>query len=74
MELSGHIELAAVTGLADAVVDVVQTGATLRAAGLVEVEVLAHSTARLVVNRQALKLKRAVLKPLIQRLRELSGS
>jgi len=35
---------------------------------------LAHSTARLVVNRQALKLKRAVLKPLIQRLRELSGS
>ena len=74
VELSGNIELAAVTGLADAVVDVVQTGATLRAAGLVEVEVLAHSTARLVVNRQALKLKRAVLKPLIQRLRELSGS
>jgi ATP phosphoribosyltransferase len=73
VELSGNIELAAVTGLADAVVDVVQTGATLRAAGLIEVEVLAHSTARLVVNRQALKLKRAVLKPLIQRLRELSG-
>ena len=74
VELSGNIELAAVTGLADAVVDVVQTGATLRAAGLVEVEVLAHSTARLVVNRQALKLKRALLKPLIQRLRELAGS
>jgi len=70
VELSGNIELAAVTGLADAVVDVVQTGATLRAAGLVEVEVLAHSTARLVVNRQALKLKREVLKPLIARLRQ----
>jgi ATP phosphoribosyltransferase len=70
VELSGNIELAALTGLADAVVDVVQTGATLRAAGLVEVEVLAHSTARLIVNRQALKLKRALLKPLIARLRQ----
>ncbi len=69
VELSGNIELAAVTGLADAVVDVVQTGATLRAAGLMEAEVLAHSTARLIVNRQALKLKRDLLKPLIQRLR-----
>jgi ATP phosphoribosyltransferase catalytic subunit (EC 2.4.2.17) len=70
VELSGNIELAALTGLADAVVDVVQTGATLRAAGLVEVEVLAQSTARLIVNRQALKLKRALLKPLIAQLRQ----
>ncbi len=70
VKLSGNIELAALTGLADAVVDVVQTGATLRAAGLVEVEVLARSSARLVVNRAALKLKRAVLRPLIRRLRE----
>ncbi len=69
VELSGSVELAAVTGLADAVVDVVQTGATLKAAGLIEVEVLAHSTARLVVNRQALKLKRDLLKPLIAKLR-----
>ncbi|MFD3004540.1 ATP phosphoribosyltransferase [Thermus tengchongensis] len=73
VELSGNIELAAVTGLADAVVDVVQTGATLRAAGLVEVEVLAHSTARLIVNRQALKLKRSLLKPLIAKLRNRDG-
>jgi ATP phosphoribosyltransferase len=69
IELSGNVELAALTGLADAVVDIVQTGATLRAAGLVEVEVLAHSTARFVVNRQALKLKRALLRPLIEALR-----
>ncbi|MCS7059010.1 MAG: ATP phosphoribosyltransferase [Meiothermus sp.] len=67
--LSGNVELAALTGLADAVVDVVQTGATLRAAGLVELEVLAHSTARFIVNRQALKLKRELLRPLIDRLR-----
>ncbi len=69
IELAGNVELAAITGLADAVVDVVQTGATLRAAGLVEVEVLAHSTARFIVNRQALKLKRDLLRPLIERLR-----
>ncbi|WP_337867687.1 ATP phosphoribosyltransferase [Meiothermus sp.] len=70
IELAGNVELAAITGLADAVVDVVQTGATLRAAGLVETEVLAHSTARFIVNRQSLKLKREILRPLIERLRE----
>ncbi len=70
IELAGNVELAAITGLADAVVDVVQTGATLRAAGLVETEVLAHSTARFIVNRQSLKLKRELLRPLIERLRD----
>ena len=70
VKLAGNVELAVLTGLADAVVDVVQTGSTIRAAGLVEVEVLARSSARLVVNRSALKLKRAVLWPLIERLRE----
>jgi ATP phosphoribosyltransferase len=72
IELAGNVELAAITGLADAVVDVVQTGATLKAAGLVETEVLAHSTARFIVNRQALKLKREILRPLIRQLRENS--
>lgn len=69
IELAGNVELAVITGLADAVVDVVQTGATLRAAGLAETEVLAHSTARFIVNRQSLKLKRDLLRPLIERLR-----
>ncbi len=73
IELAGNVELAALTGLADAVVDVVQTGATLKAAGLMELEVLAHSTARFIVNRQALKLKRALIRPLIERLRGQSG-
>lgn len=70
VKLSGNVELAVLTGLADAVVDVVQTGRTIRAAGLAEVEVLARSSARLVVNKGALKLKRDVLWPLIERLRE----
>lgn len=74
IELAGNVELAAITGLADAVVDVVQTGATLKAAGLIETEVLAHSTTRFIVNRQSLKLKREVLRPLIERLRENAKS
>ncbi|WP_027461088.1 ATP phosphoribosyltransferase [Deinococcus murrayi] len=71
VKLSGNIELAALTGLADAVVDLVQTGGTLRANGLEERDVLFHSSARLVVNRAALKLRRGRLRPLIERLREL---
>ncbi|GAA5532851.1 ATP phosphoribosyltransferase [Deinococcus aluminii] len=74
VKLSGNIELAALTGLADAVVDLVQTGSTLRANHLEEVDVLYHSSARLIVNRAALKLRRSRLRPLIERLRELVGS
>lgn len=73
VELAGNVELACLSGLADAVVDVVQTGATLRANGLTEVDVIVESSARLVVNRAAFKLKADVLRPLISALRELSG-
>lgn len=73
VKLSGNIELACLTGLADAVVDLVQTGSTLRANNLEEVDVLFHSTARLVVNRAALKTRRERLRPLIERLRELTS-
>lgn len=72
VKLAGNVELACLTGLADAVVDVVETGATLRANRLEEVEVLLISSARLVVNRAALKLKAARLRPLIAALRELA--
>ena len=68
--LSGNVELACLSGLADAVVDVVETGATLAANDLEEVDVIALSSARFVVNRAALKLKSARLRPLIAALRE----
>jgi len=68
--LKGNVELAALTGLADAVVDVVETGATLAANDLEEVDLILRSSARFVVNRAALKLRAAELKPLIARLRE----
>ncbi|WP_310583081.1 ATP phosphoribosyltransferase [Deinococcus sp.] len=71
VRLSGNIELAALTGLADAVVDLVQTGSTLKANNLEELDIILRSSARLVVNRTALKLKRGELRPLIASLREL---
>jgi ATP phosphoribosyltransferase len=74
IKLSGNVELACLTGLADAVVDIVETGGTLRANGLEEVEVIGYSSARFVVNRAALKLKAQTLRPLITALRDLSRS
>ncbi len=71
VKLSGNVELACLTGLADAVVDVVQTGATLAANDLEEVDVLLRSTARFVVNRASLKLKGDSLRALIEALRTL---
>ena len=72
IKLSGNVELACLTGLADAVVDIVQTGSTLKANDLEEIEVLFHSTARFIVNRATLKLKANQLGPLIQKLRLIS--
>ena len=72
IKLSGNIELACLTGLADAVVDLVQTGSTLIANNLEERDVVMRSSARFVVGRTALKLKRETLRPLIARLRELT--
>lgn len=69
VKLAGNVELACLTGLADAVVDIVETGSTLRANHLEELDVLLYSSARFVVNRAALKLKGELLRPLIAALR-----
>ena len=74
VKLTGNVELACLTGLADAVVDVVQTGGTLRDNDLEEVDVIAHSTARFVVNRASLKLRSDRLRPLIEALRRQPGA
>ena len=68
IKLYGSMELAPLTGLADAIVDLVSSGGTLKANGLVEVEKIADVSSRLVVNQAALKLKRDVLRPLIDAL------
>jgi ATP phosphoribosyltransferase len=65
IKLYGSMELAPLTGLADAIVDLVSTGGTLKANRLVEVEHILDISARLVVNAAALKVKREPLRALI---------
>jgi ATP phosphoribosyltransferase len=64
IKLYGSMELAPLVGLADAIVDLVSTGGTLKANGLVAVEHIADISSRLVVNQASLKTKRALLQPL----------
>jgi ATP phosphoribosyltransferase len=66
--LSGSVELAPLLGLADCIVDVVQTGKTLEANGLVEDEILFESTARLIINRSSFRLKREALTDFVRTL------
>jgi len=65
IKLYGSMELAPLTGLADAIVDLVSTGGTLRANQLVEVEQIMEISSRLVVNQAALKLKQQPIRRLI---------
>lgn len=65
IKLYGSMELAPLVGLADAIVDLVSSGGTLRANDLVEVEEIMPISSRLVVNQAALKLKRETLAPLL---------
>ena len=65
IKLYGSMELAPLVGLADAIVDLVSTGGTLRANDLVAVEEIMQVSARLIVNQAALKLKGAAIQPLI---------
>jgi ATP phosphoribosyltransferase len=65
IKLYGSMELAPLTGLADAIVDLVSTGGTLKANNLVEVERIMDISSRLVVNQAALKLKQAAIRGVI---------
>jgi ATP phosphoribosyltransferase len=65
IKLYGSMELAPLTGLAEAIVDLVSTGSTLKANHLVEVEEIMRISARLVVNQAALKLKREPIRAII---------
>ncbi|MDB5946606.1 MAG: phosphoribosyltransferase [Ramlibacter sp.] len=65
IKLYGSMELAPLTGLADAIVDLVSTGGTLKANNLVEIERIMDISARLVVNQAALKLKRDEIRRII---------
>lgn len=70
IKLYGSMELAPIAGLADAIVDLVSTGATLRANNMVEIKTIAPISSRLIVNQAAMKLKRRELLPIIEKIRE----
>lgn len=65
IKLYGSMELAPLVGLADAIVDLVSTGGTLRANHLIAVEEIMPISSRLVINQASLKLKRAQIQPII---------
>ncbi|WP_374486303.1 ATP phosphoribosyltransferase [Zoogloea sp.] len=66
IKLYGSMELAPLVGLADAIVDLVSTGSTLKANNLVEVEDIMPISSRLVVNQASLKLKRELIQPVLE--------
>jgi ATP phosphoribosyltransferase len=70
VRLDGSIELAPLVGLAERIVDLVQSGETLRANGLVEVAEIVASTARLIVNRASLKTAHGRVNALIHAMRQ----
>ena len=68
IKLYGSMELAPLTGLADAIVDLVASGGTLKANALAEVEQIMQISARLVVNRAALKTRHGQISPWIEKI------
>ena len=74
IKLYGSMELAPLVGLADAIVDLVSTGSTLKANDLVEVEQIMTISSRLIVNQASLKTRHAALAPLLERLAGAVGA
>jgi ATP phosphoribosyltransferase len=74
IKLNGSMELAPLVGLADAIVDLVSSGDTLRANRLRAVEEIGPISARLIVNQAALKLQRDAIQPLIDTLSKAAGT
>ena len=68
IKLNGALELAPSMGLADLIVDIVDSGNTLKANGLEPLDLIAPVSSRIIVNKAAMKMKHAIIKPLLQRL------
>jgi ATP phosphoribosyltransferase len=68
--VGGSVELAPLVGLSDAIVDLVESGATLRENGLVEVETILEVSSVVVANRSLFKLRHAEIQPLLEKLRQ----
>lgn len=68
IKLNGALELAPSMGLADIIVDIVDSGNTLKANGLEPLQLIAQISSRVIVNKAAMKMKHAVIGPLLQQL------
>jgi ATP phosphoribosyltransferase len=66
----GSVELAPLTGLADVIVDLVETGETLKQNGLVPLEKIADISSVVIANRAGLKLRRQAIEPILEALRK----
>jgi ATP phosphoribosyltransferase len=73
IKLNGAMELAPILGLSTRIVDLVSSGRTLKENGLIEVEVIAQVTSRLIVNRAAFKTRAAAIAPLVAAFRAAAG-
>ena len=71
IKLYGSMELGPVLGLSDWIVDLVDTGNTLKANGLITLDHIADISSRLVVNKAAMKMKNKLLKPIINQLADI---
>ncbi len=74
IKLYGSMELAPLVGLADYIVDVVDTGSTLKANGLMPLEHIADISSRLIVNKAAMKMKHARIKAIMNRMAAAVGA
>ena len=73
IKLYGSMELGPVLGLSDWIVDLVDTGNTLKANGLVTLEHIADISSRLVVNKAAMKMKSTQIKPILENMSRVVG-
>jgi ATP phosphoribosyltransferase len=74
VKLNGAMELAPLLGLSSRIVDLVSSGRTLKENGLVEVEVIAEVSARLIANRAAFKMRSAQIAPLVDAFRTAAAA
>ena len=71
IKLNGSVELAPIVGLADVIVDIVETGSTLRENGLDVLETVIPLSARMVVNQVSMKMKEKEIKPLVKKIKSM---
>ena len=74
IKLYGSMELAPLVGLADVIVDLVDTGKTLKANGLVPMDLIQQISSRLIVNKAAMKMKHARVQALMETLQRVSAA